>query len=430
MHPAISARIEQAGYPGGFAIRDIEFDLYPGELMVVMGESGSGKTTLLRAITGTIKLAGGFLEGTVLINGISIDEISPDEFYLKVGYIPQEPWYGIIGYTVETEYCHSLAVSGFLCEFFDLMKLGLGKKLKHPTYGLSAGETQRLLWSEALARGVYIFILDEPLVYIDIHAREMLYSVVESSLRDNKTVIVVDHNPLFWKEIASKMIILNEGRTIYTGEWREDLLSPVRFVEHVHRVSNEVAISLENIWFRYPGGDYIFKNYSLNLKKGIITGLVGGNGSGKSTLLKICSGLLKPNKGRVLYKGRRIYIPENPLLYFSKPTPWEELIYASGGDESKVLEVAERFNLKRVLQSPLAKLSSGERRRLALASALLANYQIYLIDEPSAGLDDASAKALLEVLNELVDDGLTIIVSTHDERVSRFLDEIVEVGVQ
>ncbi|WP_227410840.1 ATP-binding cassette domain-containing protein [Thermosphaera chiliense] len=428
MQPVIDVEVSEAGYPGGFTIRNIEFELYPGELLVIAGESGSGKTTLVRVLTGTIGLVGGYFKGKVLIRNTPIDEISPDEFYSDVAYIPQEPWFALVGYSVETEYCHSLAVAGYTCEFFDLMKLGLGRKLKNPTYGLSAGETQRLIWAESLARSSSVFILDEPLVYIDKYAREMLHSVVETALKDGKTVVVVDHNPLFWRDLASKIIYLHNGQPVYSGHWRNDFFSHPPLPERGIRSSNEFAIRLENIWFKYPGGDYLFKDFSLSIKERIITGLTGPNGSGKSTLLKIMAGVLKPSKGRVVGKGKRIYIPENPLIYFTKPTPWEELLYASGGNESKLLDIAERFNLKNILHRPLARLSSGERRRVALASAFLSNYQTYLLDEPTAGLDDVSSHLVLEHLIELAESGLTIIVSTHDERVFKILDETVEVG--
>ncbi|WP_448579511.1 ATP-binding cassette domain-containing protein [Thermosphaera sp.] len=428
MQPVITVEVSEAGYPGGFSIKNIEFELYPGELLIIAGESGSGKTTLVRVLTGTIGIVGGYFKGRVLIRNTPISEIPPDEFYSDVAYIPQEPWFALIGYSVETEYCHSLAVAGYTCEFFDLMKLGLGRKLKNPTYGLSAGETQRLIWAESLARGSSVFILDEPLVYIDKYAREMLQSVVETALKDGKTVVVVDHNPLFWRDLATKIIYLRNGQPLYTGQWRNDVLSHASLPTRGVRISNKVAVRLENIWFKYPGGDYLFKNFSLSIKEGVITGLTGPNGSGKSTLLKIMAGVLKPSRGRVIVEGRRIYIPENPLLYFTKPTPWEELLYASKGDESRLFDTAERFNIKNILHRPLARLSSGERRRVALASAFLSNYQIYLLDEPTAGLDDTSSNQVLEHLLELVDSGLTIIVSTHDERVFRVLDERVEVG--
>jgi energy-coupling factor transport system ATP-binding protein len=428
MQPVIYAEIREAGYPNGFTIRNVELELYPGELLVIAGESGSGKTTLVRVLTGTIELVGGYYRGKVLIGNTPINEISPDEFYSKVAYIPQEPWFALIGYSVETEYCHSLAVAGHTCEFFDLMKLGLGRKLKNPTYGLSAGETQRLIWAESLARDSSIFILDEPLVYIDRYAREMLQSVVKTTLKDGKAMVVVDHNPLFWKDLASKIIYLQNGQPIYSGQWRNDLISHSLTFNRGVRSSDEVAIRVENIWFKYPGGEYLFRDFSISIKEKIITGLTGPNGSGKSTLLKIMAGVLKPKRGKVIGKGRRIYIPENPLLYFTKPTPWEELYYASNRDESKLLDIAERFNLKKVLHRPLARLSSGERRRVALASAFLSKYQIYLLDEPTGGLDDASSREVLEHLTEMADSGLTIILSTHDERVFRILDETVEVG--
>jgi len=99
------------------------------------------------------------------------------------------------------------------------------------------------------------------------------------------------------------------------------------------------------------------------------------------------------------------------------PTPREELLASARGDENKVLEVAEIFGLKEILDRPLARLSSGERRRTAIASAYLAGYDGYFIDEPTGGLDSESASKVVSALQLLVDEGKSVVIATHDPRI-------------
>ncbi|MEM4225067.1 MAG: ATP-binding cassette domain-containing protein, partial [Desulfurococcaceae archaeon] len=127
-------------------------------------------------------------------------------------------------------------------------------------------------------------------------------------------------------------------------------------------------------------------------------------------------------------RGRCIYIPENPLLFFTMPTPREELLKASGGDENRVLEVSEVLGIKHVLDKPLAKMSTGERRRVAIASAYLAGFDAYFVDEPTGGLDWSSALSVLEVLSMLAEEKKAVVVASHDSRVFEYADVVIELG--
>ncbi|WP_157861110.1 ATP-binding cassette domain-containing protein [Desulfurococcus amylolyticus] len=425
----MEAHIEVAGYIDEFIIRGIDIDVNNGEVLVVTGPSGSGKTTLAKALTGLLGRSGDLFKGSILINGYPLLEMPFEKIYKLVTYIPQEPWYALVGYTVYAEHCLILSQLGLKCSSVFLEKLGLADKIDSLTINLSAGETQRLLWAEALAKKSSVLILDEPLVYLDREARRIVADVVRDARDNGASIIIIDHDPLFWRELAGKLLVLENGVAKYYGEWDTRVLQQSYQPSKTMRVVNdEVAVDIENIWFKYPGEKPLFRGLSLQIKKSLITGLTGRNGAGKSTLLKLIAGILKPTKGFINRHGTPVYIPENPLLYFTKPTPREELLYMANGREEKVLETAEIFDISRILDTPLARLSSGERRRLALASAYLGGFDIYLIDEPTGGLDQANATRVLEALLELVNEGRTVVVATHDERVIKLLDYEFRMG--
>ncbi|MEM4913833.1 MAG: ATP-binding cassette domain-containing protein [Desulfurococcaceae archaeon] len=426
---ALGARIHRCGYPGGFELRDVSIDLDEGEMLLVTGRSGSGKTTLIRALTGTIEVAGGFLEGEVVVYGRSLRELTPDEVFNMVTYIPQEPWYGVLGYSVYAEVCHVLSLKGTTCSDVDFLVLGLAKLLHRPVHTLSAGEVQRVLWADAVVKGSSILLLDEPMVYIDEESRRTVKHIVENALEENFSVVLVDHNPEFWSSLQPLILVLENGKCKYSGRWNPDVLEkPSTPVRKPRERGGEIVV-LSNVWFKYPGqSNYVLRDFSMSVSRGVFTLVKGPNGSGKTSALRIASGILKPTRGRVERRGRCIYIPENPLLFFTMPTPREELLKASGGDENRVLEVSEVLGIKHVLDKPLAKMSTGERRRVAIASAYLAGFDAYFVDEPTGGLDWSSALSVLEVLSMLAEEKKAAVVASHDSRVFEYADVVIELG--
>lgn len=427
----VSARIVECGYRGGFALRDVYFDLQEGDFLLITGRSGSGKTTLIRAITGTLEAVEGYLKGEVYLCGHVVLGSRPEEIYSCMVYIPQEPWYAIIGHTVYAEICHSLALEGRVCNMSDFSTTGLTRLFNRLTHTLSAGETQRVLWAELALRGARVLVLDEPLVYLDEISRSHVRDIVERALGEGVSTILVDHNPFFWEKLEPRLIVLENGRVAYSGKWSRELLEKhtgkFTVTKSTNRASRGVYAELRNVWYRYPGGDYVLVDVNMTIQRGVITAITGPNGSGKTTLLKIASGVLKPSRGSIVRRGASIYIPENPLLYFTMPTPREELLLAARGEEYRVLDIAEYFNIKHTLDQPIVRLSSGERRRVALASAYLYEFSGYFIDEPTGGLDYDSARLVLDLLEDIAEDGKAVVIATHDERAIKRADLHAEI---
>ncbi len=395
--PVIRARIEEAGYRGRPVLRDVFFEVRQGEVLLITGRSGCGKTTLLRSVLGIINVLGGYARGYVELLGRALSDFSPGEMASLISYIPQEPWLGIIGHTVMVDYCHALSVAGKRCVIERLSKYGLGELGDQVTYGLSAGQYQRLLWAEGMDKGSVLLVLDEPLAYSDKGFRYVARRIVKEFVERGGAAIIVDHDPRFWSDIASD----------------ELGLCPIPRppgVRRPRRGSGEVAVEVRDAWFRYPGGEWVVKGASLTARRGELLLVSGPNGAGKSTLLKLMAGVLRPSRGSVSVSGKPIIVPENPLTYFTHPTVREEIL----GNE----DIAERFGLAHLLDKPLAQLSSGERRRAAIASAITRGHDIIIVDEPTAGLDPWSCASVLNALVNAVEEGHTVIVAAHDERVA------------
>ena len=182
---------------------------------------------------------------------------------------------------------------------------------------------------------------------------------------------------------------------------------------------------------KYYGPLPALRDASFIAKPGQILGYLGPNGSGKSTTVRMLVGLMEPSNGDVLWKGKSIfedlpgyrkqlgYVPEEPFLYTHLTAPeYLRLVGGLRGVEDAVLETKiERFlqllGLEDDKYSTLSAFSKGMRQKVLLASALLHNPELIILDEPFSGLDVAAGLMLRNVIRSLADEGRTILMSSH-----------------
>jgi len=187
-------------------------------------------------------------------------------------------------------------------------------------------------------------------------------------------------------------------------------------------------------------GDLVAVNdLSLEVARGEFFAVLGPNAAGKTTTIKILTGLIRPTSGQAVVAGfdvqadplevrrRLAYVPDFPFLY-DKLTPWEFIRFTGqmfrmnpARLESQGRELAARFNLESFLNKPIEGLSHGTRQRVAIASALLHDPEVFVIDEPMVGLDPHHARVVKDVLKERSQQGMTVFLSTHQLSVAEEL---------
>ena len=192
-------------------------------------------------------------------------------------------------------------------------------------------------------------------------------------------------------------------------------------------MDNKVLLSVDNVHKAF--GDIVaLKNVSFNINSGEVVGLVGSNGAGKTTLLRLMSGVYRPSSGNVrLYDGTEIHkmrdylgvVPESTGLY-SRLTAWENIRYHSRlygvKDEdswARTVKFAESLDIFDSLSRYTKGFSRGMRQKTALLRALAHGPKVLLLDEPTAGLDVTSARTVRALVNQLRDEGGTVVYSTH-----------------
>lgn len=204
-----------------------------------------------------------------------------------------------------------------------------------------------------------------------------------------------------------------------------------------------MLLKLKDVYFRYPDGVEVLRGVTLSVDRGESVAVIGSNGCGKTTLLMVAAGLLGPEKGDVLLDGRPLkeqlpqarrrigMVFQDPDDQLFNPTVYEEIAFAPRQlltpeeVEERVLEIAERFNIRSLLGRPPYKLSMGEKRMVTMASILVYNPELLLLDEPTADLSYTPIKEIKRIILEAKEDGRAVLMASHDlEFVAEVVDRI------
>ena len=198
--------------------------------------------------------------------------------------------------------------------------------------------------------------------------------------------------------------------------------------------TNPSILEMEKVFFSYDGIRPILEDINIDIRKGEMISLVGKNGAGKSTLSKLLCGFEKEDRGRILYRGKDIkdktikeraeiigVVLQNPNQMISKPMIYDEVALGlrfRNVPEEQIKERLEKVlkvcGLAPFIEWPISALSYGQKKRVTIASILVLDPKIIILDEPTAGQDFRHYTEIMEFLVKLNKLGMTIILITHD----------------
>lgn len=195
-------------------------------------------------------------------------------------------------------------------------------------------------------------------------------------------------------------------------------------------------IETNNISYHYPDGTEALKNVNFTARRGKIVALLGPNGAGKSTLFLHFNGILKPTSGSITIDGEQLgydkkdlmkvrqkvgIVFQNPDDQLFAPTVVEDVAFGpmNIGLTDEEVERRVKDSLKRVGMEGFENkaphhLSGGQKKRVAIAGILAMQPEIMVLDEPTSGLDPRGASQIMHLLYDLNQEGMTIVISTHD----------------
>lgn len=195
-----------------------------------------------------------------------------------------------------------------------------------------------------------------------------------------------------------------------------------KIVSDKHVSTGNDILVCKSLCYAYDkAGDDIVNKLTLSVREGEILSISGGNGSGKTTFLKLIAGIMEPDNGRIrVAAGRRTaLLPQNPTDLFTRNTVRDELVCTQDSVENEisyeaVADVVRTCMMEDLLLRHPYDLSGGEQQRLALAKLMLIDPDIFLLDEPTKGIDPEFKLEYGDILKQLKTRGKTIIIVSHD----------------
>lgn len=356
--------------------------------------------------------------------------------------------------------------------------LNLGNHLHSNIPELSGGLKQKVALASVLAMQPDILVLDEPTSQLDPVAGEEILTIIRRLNEENGiTVILIEQRLERCFHLADRFIVMDGGKIILNttsleeiAQWAVDNDSPFipplsklfalgnfpqipvtvkegrkilrKFYpkdatplkkenNYLKKEVEKPIVNIKNLWYSYESGTEALKDINFNIYPGQFIALMGENAAGKTTLLKNINGLLKPSRGRVNIftentknleveelAGKVGYLSQNPNDYLFLKTVKEELLFTLENlgkkDNGQVESLLKELDIYKYKDTNPRDLSSGERQRVALATVLIAEPNLLLLDEPTRGLDYNLKEELGKFLQDLQEEGKSILMVTHD----------------
>ena len=356
-------------------------------------------------------------------------------------------------------------------------KLELANFLQHRPQELSGGQKQRVSLAGVLIDESPILLFDEPLANLDPKTGQDTIDMIDQIHKEaGTTTIIIEHRleDVLYRSV-DRLILVNDGRILFEGhpdqllqttllnengireplylttlrqlglelnqmDYLSDLgkldVPALPFSKEVNTEVDHKAVSplfsVENISFSY-GDRPVLKNISLQFSKGERIAIVGKNGAGKSTLAKALCQFIQTD-GNYIWQEKDIkadsikeraerigYVLQNPNQMISETMIFDEVALglrlrgvAEEEIEERVLSVLKTCGLYEFRKWPISALSFGQKKRVTIASILVLGPEIILLDEPTAGQDQRNYTEIMNFLDELNQQGHTIIMITHD----------------
>lgn len=435
-------------FGGTRALKNVDFNVLPGEVHALMGENGAGKSTLMKCVLGLYQCD----EGDILFDGKLLKSKSPIEALdAGVSMIHQE---------LNTMPNRTIAESIFLNREFT-RGLILNKKKQNeetekllknfefpypadtPMKRLTLAQAQIIEIINAVSANAKLIIMDEPTSSLDNEESERLFNIIEDLKQEGVAIIYISHRMEEIFRICDRVTVLRDGEYIDTANIsdvsRDDLISMMvgRKVESIFpKVDCEIGdVALEVKNFTGDG----FTDINFKVYEGEILGISGLVGSGRSETMRAIFGLDEFETGELILKGEKIVnrntneaikngicmvnedrknyglalnrpITENislPTLKYKQ----KNIFLNKKREEKENLEISNALNLKSSgIDKNANSLSGGNQQKVVLAKWLLANPKVLILDEPTRGVDVGAKAEIHAIICNLAAEGVAIIM--------------------
>jgi len=454
-------------FPGVKALKNVDFIVKKGDVHGVVGENGAGKSTLIKILHGIYTAD----SGDVLFNGNLVKTHTTSSAHnLGIECIHQIPRFVEYLSVGETVFAGVEPTRGFL-KFVDWDKvqekteeifnsLDIDIDYRELIRNLSIPQRQMIVIGRAMVRDAKMIVFDEPTASLSEHEVKKLFETIRKLKKQGVTVIYITHRLEEIFEICDRVTVFRNGENISTK--RPSKLSmdelvklmtglekgkryPIKLKKH-----GEVILSVKNL----NKGQKV-KNISFNLHSGEILGLAGLVGAGRTELVRIIFGADKRNSGVILLNGKAINFSspyeaiKNGIVLVPENRGTEGIVKKLDVKDNIILPSIENFcsanfikmrEIKKIgtqmvqklniitpsINQRVENLSGGNQQKVVLAKWLVSEGKVFLLDEPTKGVDVGAKIEIFKLINQLAKEGKgVILISTALEEIAGMCNRIL-----
>ena len=387
--PILEMRGITKRFPGVLANDNVDLELFPGEVLALLGENGAGKSTLMNVLAGLYRAD----SGTIRMKGEEIEIYSPkDAMKHGIGMIHQN------FKLVQTMTVAENVILGLENEDFILDLKKVGNKIKDISshynlkvdpnaviWQMSVGEQQRVEILKLIYRGAEVLILDEPTAVLTPQESRELNQIIKQMTGEGKSAIFITHKMDEVMEFSDWVRVLQKGKLVSVVRTKDtsprELSKMMVGREVLFRVEKkpaqpgETVLKLENVTALNEKGIKALQNISLDLRRGEILGIAGVAGNGQRELTEVITGLHKVTEGKILVEDKDM-TNKDPLEFINEGVshiPSDRVAMGIVGDMS----VAHNLAMKEYRKAPLTEYGILHPKRiLAMAKKMITFFKI------------------------------------------------------
>jgi ABC-type sugar transport system ATPase subunit len=445
-------------FPGIVALKNMHLVLEKGEVHAVCGENGAGKSTLMKIITGVYRPD----EGEMFLNGERVVIKEPNEAYSKgiaiiyqetslfmdmtvlenmfLGHEPKRKFLGVVN-IIDYNSMRAKATDIF-------KKLGMMIDLDITVGELGVAAKQMVEIAKALTYDEKILILDEPTAALTIKEVKALFETVKRLKSEGVSMLYISHRLEEIFEIADRVTVMRDGNYITTANVKEvniEQLISWMVGRKVENLYPKVRVEIGNVILQLKGLSQagLLRNVNLVLKQGEILGIAGLAGSGRTELAHTICGIIKPDKGEIIWNGVRLSIKnyrqalDIGIVYVSEDRKDNGLIMPMSIKENISLallryisrfsfinfkeeeKISRKYIKELSIKAPnsdfiVENLSGGNQQKLSVAKALATNPKVLIMDEPTRGIDVGAKAEVHRIISDLAKAGMAIMLISSD----------------
>lgn len=439
-------------FPGVRALDDVSFDLYPGEVHVIVGENGAGKSTLMKVLSGAYTAD----EGEVVLNGKVIEKNSPKiseelgiiMIYQELNLVPE------LSVASNVFLGHEIKKGIFVDkkeqkkQADELLKdVGINIDSNMLVKNLGVGTQQMVEIVKALSKQAKVIVFDEPTSSLAQSEINELFRIIRLLKERGVGMFYISHRLEELYEIGDRVTVMRDGKHIITETIDKMPMDKViegiagRTIEnlypHTPKKTGDVIFEIKNL-----SGEK-FKDVSLQVRAGEIVGLSGLVGAGRTETVRAAFGVDKYFSGEVYVMGKKVP-PKAPdkavnmgLCLLPEDRKTEGLALSLNIRENTVISSLKSLNPTGIINDKLEKekvqeymdkleiaastqekltqfLSGGTQQKVVIAKWLLSKSKVFIFDEPTRGIDVGAKSSIYELMDQLVAEGAGILMISSD----------------